>query len=189
MGAKRSDTWSPDSTWTSEQWKALVEGLVEDGLVTWKEVAAIALGELNPPHVGTSLASNAHVKAVYGKRTTWPFVREWFYSQSGRCVHCGTRLGLQADHITPVQQGGNWTLSNFQLLCRRCNVIKRPSHKKGGRTYLSAESALMWLLLVHRPRTYPEYKSLCRKYGLTMASIRFEEAWAMAEWLKREGKY
>ena len=30
---------------------------------------------------------------------------------------------------------------------------------------------------------------LCREYGLTMASVRFEESWAMAKWLEREGNY
>ena len=68
-------------------------------------------------------------------------------------------------------------------------MIKRPSHKKGGQTYLTAEAALMWLLFVRNPATYDQYKRLCREYGLTMADIRFQEAWAMAEWLKREGKY
>jgi hypothetical protein len=81
------------------------------------------------------------------------------------------------------------TLENITLRCRRCNVIRRPSHKKGGLTYLTAESALMWLLFTKKPRTYDEYKVLCRNYGLTMADVRFEESWAMARWLEREGLY
>ena len=47
----------------------------------------------------------------------------------------------------------------------------------------------MWLLFVKRPTTFPEYESLCRSYGLTMANIRFKEAWAMAHWLNRDGCY
>ena len=47
----------------------------------------------------------------------------------------------------------------------------------------------MWLLLVKRPRTYDAFQSLCRVYGLSMANIRFEEAWAMAIWLARHGLY
>ena len=47
----------------------------------------------------------------------------------------------------------------------------------------------MWLLLTKRPRSYEAYADLCRTYGLTMASIRFEEAWAMARWLNRLGLY
>ena len=80
-------------------------------------------------------------------------------------------------------------LDNMLLRCRRCNVIRRPSHKHGGKTFLTAESALMWLLLVKRPSTYEAYQDMCRSYGLTMANIRFEEAWAMARWLNRISQY
>jgi hypothetical protein len=37
--------------------------------------------------------------------------------------------------------------------------------------------------------TYQAYEVLCRRYGMTMANIRFKEAWAMARWLSREGLY
>ena len=47
----------------------------------------------------------------------------------------------------------------------------------------------MWLLFTLLPSTYQEYEKLCRDYGLTMANIRFQEAWAMARWLEREGHY
>jgi len=47
----------------------------------------------------------------------------------------------------------------------------------------------MWILFVKRPTVYQEFKKLCRDYGLTMADIRFQEAWAMAHWLKRDGLY
>lgn len=80
-------------------------------------------------------------------------------------------------------------LENIVLRCRRCNVIRRPSHTKGGLTFLTAEAALMWLLLVKRPSTYEQFAGLCRAYGMTMASIRFEEAWAMARWLHSRALY
>ncbi len=54
---------------------------------------------------------------------------------------------------------------------------------------MTAEAGLMWLLLHFRPKTYDEYAALCREYGMTMANIRFQEAWALAEWLRREGRY
>ena len=47
----------------------------------------------------------------------------------------------------------------------------------------------MWILFTHKPSTYQDFQKLCREYGLTMANIRFEEAWAMAKWLNREGMY
>lgn len=80
-------------------------------------------------------------------------------------------------------------LDNMVLRCRRHNVIRRPSHANGGMTFLTAEAGLMWLLFVHRPTTYEQFHNLCRDYGLTMANIRFEEAWAMARWLHKAGLY
>ena len=80
-------------------------------------------------------------------------------------------------------------LENMVLRCRRCNVVRRPSHRRGGKTYLTAEAALMWILFVKRPHTYQDFQALCRSYGLTMANIRFEEAWAMAVWLTRDEAY
>jgi hypothetical protein len=74
-------------------------------------------------------------------------------------------------------------------LCKRCNVVKRESHLLGGLSFHTAQSALMWILLVKKPGTYDAFEALCRRAGLTMASIRFQEAWAMAEWLRRDGLY
>ena len=122
---------------------------------------------------------------------------DWFYSQSGKCEVCGTRLFLEADHIKSKQyfrEAGEDptkadTLGNLQLLCKRCNVTKRPSHELGGISFAPAQSVLMWILLELRPATREEFYKLCRQHGLTMANIRFDEAWAFAEWLRREGKY
>jgi len=183
------ESWGPDRAWSEEQWRELLEGLINDGIVTWREVTGLVLGQMNPPQVGTSLASNKEVQAFSPPRQTWQAVRAWLYAQNGTCEQCGSRLDLQVDHITPKELGGDCHLDNFQLLCRRCNVGKRPSHKNAGLTFLSAESALMWLLFVYQPETYEDFEALCRRYGLTMASIRFQEAWAMALWLKKVGLY
>src|SRR5207253_1014354 len=77
-------------------------------------------------------------------------------------------------------------IENMVLRCRRCNVIRRRSHKFGGLTHLTAEAALMWILLVVRPLTHLDYIRMCRLYGMTMSDIRMNEAWAMAHWLSRE---
>jgi hypothetical protein len=115
--------------------------------------------------------------------------REWMYKQTGTCADCGTRLELQADHI---QGKETYTdpldadfIENMIIRCRRCNVARRPSHEFGGETHLTTESALMWILLVIRPRTYRDYERMCRLYGMTMSNIRPQEAWAMAHWLAR----
>jgi hypothetical protein len=75
-----------DSEWTENQWKAFLKGLVSQGLVSYKEVASCVLGMLNPPQVGTSIASNASFKSHYPKRKCWETVRNWFYSQTGNVL-------------------------------------------------------------------------------------------------------
>ena len=178
-----------DRGWTAEEWFALLKSLVDSGAATWKDVTALVLGHLNPSQVGTSLASSEGFKRRYGKGNTMRIVMEWAYAQTGRCADCGSRLELQADHIKGREQYTDPLdadfIENMTLRCRRCNVIRRPSHGFGGLTYLTAEAALMWILLVIRPRTFEDYIRMCRLYGMTMADIRMEEAWAMAHWLSR----
>lgn len=180
-----------DKDWTDADWHRLIEWLIATGLVSAREIGALVLGHLNPSQVGTSIASKKTFQANYPPRKTMQAVLAWHIAQTGKCADCGSRLELQADHMETRQQHGDAAdrLENMTLRCRRCNVIRRPSHKHGGKTFLTTESALMWLLLVKRPRTYQEYEKLCRAYGLTMANIRFKEAWAMAHWLAREGLY
>ena len=182
-----------DSEWTEDDWLSFIKYLKDSGLVSYKEIASTVLSALNPPQVGTAIASNKNFQAHYPPRETMKNVMEWFYASPGYCVDCGTRLELQADHIVPKEDFTDKAdadyLDNLELRCRRCNVIKRPSHVNGGVTYLTAAAALMWILLVKRPTSYKEYEHLCREYGLTMANIRFMEAWALAVWLNRQGLY
>lgn len=244
-----------DTDWCEDQWNALLQHLIDTGLVTWHQISALVLGHLNPSQIGTSIASNKSFQKHFPKRKIWTAVRQWHFDQSGMCSDCGTRLELQADHIISKEivgkvgmqivqnnideqklfasiyeiltkemkhsQGANNIpsdliriigetlreailngardqetlakcadrLENMILRCRRCNVIRRPSHKLGGKTFLTAEAALMWILLVKRPSTYREFHDLCRSYGMTMANIRFQEAWAMAIWLARDRIY
>lgn len=178
-----------DRQWTDNEWKNMVYSLVETKLVSWTEIASLVLGHLNPPQVGTALASSEGFKKRYGKGNTMRVVMDWFYRQSGKCVDCGTRLELQADHKKPREEFANAFeadfIENMELRCRRCNVIRRPSHRHGGVTHLTAEAALMWILLTIRPRTYLDFVRLCRLYGMTMADVRMQEGWAMAHWLAR----
>ncbi len=180
-----------DSEWSSTDWKRLIDWFVETGILSYKEIGSLMLGHLNPPQVGTSIASKKTFQSQFPQRKTWQAVRQWYYQQLGRCVDCGTKLELQADHIITREEKGDEAdrLENMTLRCRRCNVIRRPSHKLGGQTFLTAEAALMWILFVRRPNTYQKFEKLCRDYGLTMANIRFQEAWAMARWLSVEGLY
>lgn len=193
-----------DRQWTEADWQRLVGELVASEIVAWKDVASVVLGQLNPPQVGTQVASKdksadlvkrkqfwENFKAEHPNESFMPAVMRWFYAETGRCADCGTRVDLQADHvISRADEGAKADrLENLTLRCRRHNVARRPSHKQGNLTFLTAESGLMWLLLVKQPSTYNEFKALCRAYGMTMADIRFQEGWAMARWLEREGLY
>jgi 5-methylcytosine-specific restriction endonuclease McrA len=180
-----------DADWTEDDWKRLIDWLIHTGLVTAHHLAALVLGHLNPSQVGTSIASKKSFQKHFPPRQIMRVVIKWHLDQSGTCEDCGSRLELQADHVIPREQLGDEAdkLENMTLRCRRCNVIRRPSHKHGGKTFLTAESALMWILFTKHPSTYQEYEKLCRSYGMTMANIRFQEAWAMAHWLQKIGLY
>ena len=182
-----------DTDWSEEDWLGLIIYLKESGLASYKEMASQVLSAMNPPQVGTQIASKPSFQCHFSPRKTMVAVMKWFYDRPGVCVDCGTRLELQADHVIPKEKFAHAEdadyLENMELRCRRCNVIKRPSHKNGGKTYLMAAAALMWILFTKRPRSYEAYEKLCRAYGLTMANIRFREAWAMAVWLHHIGQY
>jgi len=180
-----------DREWKEDDWRSLVDWFIGNKIVTMKEVASLLLGQLNPSQVGTSIASNKSFQKHFPKGKIMREVIKWHFEQSGKCEDCGTRLDLQADHVIPREELGGEAdkLSNMTLRCRRHNVIRRKSHKKGGLTYLTAEAALMWILFTKMPNTYQEYEQMCRQYGMTMANIRFQEAWAMAHWLSKGKRY
>ena len=127
--------------------KSLLEHLIDNNIVSYKEVTSAILGSINPSQVGTSIASKKTFQSHFLPRKCWENVRNWHFNQTGKCIDCGTRLDLQADHIIPREELGDNAdyLDNMTLRCRRCNVTRRPSHKNGGQTFLSSESALMWL--------------------------------------------
>ena len=181
--------------WSENQWKDFTANMVDLGLVSWEDIAICVCSELNPPQVGTAVAMQ--VKDKYEPRQAMKHVFKWFYEQSGKCVISGKRLWLEADHLERQEEfirsnrdvNEANTLSNFQLLTKRENVIKRGSHKLGGLSFAQASAVLVYILLRYRPTTLASYSKICRNYGLTMASIRFQEAWALAIWLAKDGLY
>jgi len=51
-----------------------------------------------------------------------------YYIQRGSCVSCGTDISnnnFQIEHIIPISKGGDLSLENCQLLCKKCNLKKR----------------------------------------------------------------
>ena len=181
--------------WNDNQWKDFVHELVNLQLITWEDIAINMCSELNPPQVGTAVAEQ--VKKNYPPRQAMKNVFQWFYAQSGKCEESGKRLWLEADHKIPkehfIREGRDPkeanTLDNFQLLTKRENVIKRGSHRLGGLSFAQASAVLVYILLRYKPRNIDDFGKICRNYGLTMASIRFQEAWALAIWLSKDGLY
>lgn len=179
-------TWfkrKPASPTGPVDWEQLMDSLVEDGIVTHKEIAEVVLGALNVCQYGTSIASKAVYQAQYPPRKTFAAVHAWAQEQSGQCADCGTRLNLEIDHIVARSDGGEDKLSNHTLRCRRCNSARR--HANGRKTELTTQAALTYIMLTERPKTYNEYKQLCRDYGLTCSDIRIKEGWTLAGWLKK----
>jgi len=60
-----------------------------------------------------------------------------------KCNYCGSEENLQVDHIIPLSRGGVHSETNFQILCRSCNINKKNNYsfseffKRGdGKTYI-----------------------------------------------------
>ena len=96
-----------DSDWSEEDWKSFIDYLAGTGLVSYKEICSAVLSALNPPQVGTAIASNKNFQSHYPPRETMKNVMSWFYNRQGVCVDCGPRLELQADHIIPRESFDN----------------------------------------------------------------------------------
>ena len=190
----RRKTWAAVRTWYMEQEGHCVDcgtrlGLQADHAIPKEIVSAAAEAVLaeaeSPADVSAEVVRVALDRALDGTVDA-----EDASDESRTLVAQDLSALIQSgEHDVSGLKAAADRLENIVLRCRRCNVVRRPSHSKGGVTHLTAESALMWILLVKRPRTYETFQELCRAYGLTMANIRFEEAWAMARWLHREGLY
>ncbi len=50
-----------------------------------------------------------------------------FTRDGGICKCCGSSLELEYDHIIPFSCGGQSTVANIQLLCKKCNRSKSNS--------------------------------------------------------------
>lgn len=48
-----------------------------------------------------------------------------WYRDKGKCQSCGNTENLEFDHIIPISKGGSNTEKNIQILCWRCNSLKR----------------------------------------------------------------
>lgn len=61
------------------------------------------------------------------RQIPWIALRDMAFERDGyRCTYCGDEAGpFEIDHITPRIRGGENTLENVTVACRRCNRSKK----------------------------------------------------------------
>ncbi len=95
----------------------------------------------NPGKVRT----NNHIRRARETKAGGSFtVYEWdqiVKHQDARCLACGKKKKLTADHIIPVSKGGTSNIDNIQGLCTPCNS------SKGARTidYRKKKGIVRWI--------------------------------------------
>lgn len=71
---------------------------------------------------------NVHRRLARKRNALGHFTRKQFRElcaiYSNKCLCCGEKLKLEADHIVPLARGGSDDISNIQPLCRNCNAQK-----------------------------------------------------------------
>ena len=69
-------------------------------------------------------------------RRQWGKVRLNVFDRDGwACVKCGKAGRLEADHVTPLEDGGAlYDLGNLQTLCRGCHFDKTRGERRGRET-------------------------------------------------------
>ena len=100
-----------------------------------------------------------------------------------------TLKSMVLDNYEQYHDGLRILLESDKGLYKAFGQSPRTKYLKTENFYLTSKERLTYILFTKKPSTYQEFYQMCRDYGMTMASVRFEEAWAMAKWLEREGKY
>jgi hypothetical protein len=84
--------------------------------------------ELEAILVGLARRHKYHVSADYSSQMSRHIPddvrREVWQRDGGCCVRCRAADYLEFDHIIPHSRGGANTVTNVQILCRRCNSLK-----------------------------------------------------------------
>lgn len=84
--------------------------------------------DLAAPHIQNTKAPNRGLPnyPVDFPRFISHEMKEAVMDRDGKkCVRCGAEEYLEMDHAVPVSMGGTASENNLQVLCRKCNSIKR----------------------------------------------------------------
>lgn len=65
-----------------------------------------------------------------GSTRRWRRTRQLVFQRDGhQCALCGG-YGNDIDHLRPVSAGGTDALYNLRVLCRKCNLDRRPTRHR-----------------------------------------------------------
>jgi hypothetical protein len=103
-------------------------------LLSFQRIVATVIGQLHKEDYPRLLAKDGMIRRA--RLPAW-MKRGVFYRDRGRCVNCGTDLTgvmvtgeeVHYDHLLPLAKGGTNDPTNFQILCRDCNLRKARSAK------------------------------------------------------------
>tara|TARA_B100000767_G_scaffold266529_1_gene284038 strand:+ start:3461 stop:3946 length:486 start_codon:yes stop_codon:yes gene_type:complete len=87
-------------------------------------MSGLLFGCLAEHSTSGSSGTSGFSQSRYVSETTKKVV---FARDAGVCQCCGSSQSLEFDHITPYSCGGGGSVSNIQLLCRKCNRSKSNS--------------------------------------------------------------
>lgn len=172
---------------TEERCEEIIKNLLDEGILDWTTIAKEMLQSLQPPQTATHVPQLDGHRERYERGNRWAPSRRWMYSQYGPCESCGKITSINHDHIVERDILGNEAdrLENLRFLCRRCNQSRH--WEKGNVLDLGTAAAVMYLLFTQEPKTVKELEKMGRQVGLTQSNQRFEETWAFAMYLHREG--
>lgn len=95
--------------------KGFIEGAIKALIRDWKIINHF-LRTGNLPKKIKPKRKNLHFSSLKWKI----FKRDNF-----TCKKCGSQEFLELDHIIPISKGGKEKESNYQTLCKKCNVRKK----------------------------------------------------------------
>lgn len=92
-----------------------------------KNAAQREWAKRNPEKERAKEARRRYKIAGNGGHHTGKQLKALFQSQRGKCAVCreSIKRGYHRDHVRPVSRGGDNSIRNIQLLCKKCNMSKR----------------------------------------------------------------
>lgn len=84
-----------------------------------------------PDHARTNNQATHRNRRIYNSKR-WAILRRAILNEQPICAGCDNALATDADHITPIHQGGDpWAPANLQALCATCHGRKTKQEQHG----------------------------------------------------------